>query len=357
MNVSRRSFLFNGLYSGLLSGLAGSLLTGCGVRRRLPTTGGPLVDFHVHLFGIGDGGTGCFLSDEQKTHANYRFLRELLGIPKQGGLDRAYVDALVSQLRLSAVDRAVLMAQDKRYDEMGRPLDEDTHFYVPNDYLLAVCADHPDLFVPCVSVNPQRRDAIDELERCAEAGARVLKVHPPTQVVDPGAKRYRPFYKRVAELDVILMVHTGTEHQSSVEHVEWGDPARLRLALDEGCTVIAAHSGFGSVLDTDDFFDSLEALVLKYPRLYCDTGVLASLTRFRTLPRLLANEAVLARAVHASDFPFPSNALAFWNKIATTELTALLEERNLFERDLRLKLALGLPAETFTRGAQLLGLG
>ena len=83
-------------------------------------------------------------------------------------------------------------------------------------------------------------------------------------------------------------------------------------------------------------------------------AVLASMFRWRNLPRLLENPDLLERAVHGSDFPFPSNAMVFWNRVAPANLAPLLRERNLFERDYRLKQALGFPPEVFERGAKLL---
>ncbi len=316
----------------------------------------PLVDFHVHLFGSGVDGNGCFISPEQKRHPSYRFLLELLDIEENNSIDAAYVERLVEQLRASDVDMAVLLAQDGRYDEQGRLRRQDTHVYVPNDYLFDVVARHPDLFVPCASINPKRHDALEELERCVSKGARIVKIHPPTQNVDPADPALRPFYRHIAKLDIILMVHTGTEHASYVVGYENSDPARLEPALQEGCTVVAAHAGFGSFLDGLDFFPSLVRLMQRYPRLYCDTAVLATAFRWRNLPRLLASPRVLERSVHASDWPFPANGLVFWNRIAPLDLVALLEERNLFNRDLGIKRGLGFPSAHFQRGAHLLGL-
>jgi predicted TIM-barrel fold metal-dependent hydrolase len=286
---------------------------------------------------------------------NYRYLLALLGLSDNGRMDRDYADALVRQLRASSLAKAVLLAQDCRYDAAGRPDLANTSFFVPNDYLFEVARREPELFIPCVSVNPRRRDAVDEVTRCAALGARILKIHPPTQAVDPGEARFKDFYRKCAELGVIVMVHTGTEHAAEVVGHEFSDPARLVLALEEGCTVVAAHAGMSSFFDREDFFPHLVELVGRYPRLYCDTAVLASNLRWRNIPRLLEFPEVVARTLHASDFPFPSNALVFWNRLAPAKLLSLVAERNLFERDFRLKQAIGMPAEVFERAVKLLG--
>ena len=120
---------------------------------------------------------------------------------------------------------------------------------MPNTYLFSAVKEKPEMFVPCASINPKRRDVIEELERCNERGAYVVEVHLQTQDVNPTDERLRPFYRRVAELGTILMVHTGPEHSSEVTGHALTDPAGLLPALDEGCTVVAAHSGMGGDLD------------------------------------------------------------------------------------------------------------
>ncbi len=316
----------------------------------------PLLDFHVHLFGVGDGGSGCVIADKQRRHWNYAFLLRLLDLRENGRMDEDYVQRLVSQLRDSSIDKAVLQAWDCRYDERGTPdWERTTSVFVPNDYLFRIVERYPDLFVPCVSINPKRRDALEQLDRSVARGARVLKIHPPTQDVDPGAPRFRAFFRHCAEKKVVVMVHTGAEHSAETVGIENCHPNKLRLALEEGCTVIAAHAGMSAFFDREDFYPSLVSLIRSFPNLYCDTAVLASMFRWRNLPRILETPEVLERLIHGSDFPFPSNPLVFWNRLSPYTVGSLLGQPNLLERDYRLKLGLGLPQSAFERGGELLG--
>lgn len=342
---------------------AGTSSTTAGTRHHLLAPPGaakpraiPLIDFHVHLFGVGDGGSGCHVSKNQQGHFSTWALRQLLGLGESPGLDERYVKALIEQLTASSIDRAVLLAQDARYDGGGLRDLEHTPFYVPNEYLFDVVERRPDLFIPCVSINPKRRDAMEELDRCAARGAKVLKIHPPIQDVDPGEERFRPFYRKCREHGILVMVHTGTEHAAEIVHHRYCDPRRLAPLLEEGCTVIAAHAGFGADFDPEDFFDGLLEMIRRFPRLYCDTANLAATHRRGNLRRLLAAPEALARALHASDFPFPSNPAAFADRIPADRYEKLLFEPNGFERDYQLKVALGMPPEVFGRGARLLGL-
>jgi predicted TIM-barrel fold metal-dependent hydrolase len=155
---------------------------------------------------------------------------------------------------------------------------------------------------------------------------------------------------------MVVMVHTGMEHSAEIVGNEYSDPGRLAPVLDAGCRVVACHAGMGAFFDREDFFPHLVAMMRRYPNLYCDTAVLGSMFRWRNLPRMLQEPIVLSRTVHASDFPFPPNALVFWNRLPISATTRLVAESNLLERDLLLKQALGLPAAVFSRGYELLGL-
>jgi len=70
----------------------------------------PIIDFHVHLFGVGDGGTGCYISEQQRRHITYPFFTRLMRLRENGRMDEDYVQRLVAMLRASSVDKAVLLA-------------------------------------------------------------------------------------------------------------------------------------------------------------------------------------------------------------------------------------------------------
>lgn len=357
MKIDRRSFLLR------LGGGSAMLALGA-LRQPRPTAlpkDVPLVDFHAHLFGVGDSASGCVLHDCQRRHWTFGYLKRLLGIREpgpQGGasIDEQLVQRLVEHARAASIDRVVLQAWDGRYTDGELDLAKTTSLYVPNRYLFQVVRQHPDLFMACASINPRRADALEELESCAEQGARMVKIHPPTMDVDPSAPAFIPFYRLCRERNIILMVHTGTEHAADVVGFANCDPLKLIPALRVGCTVVAAHAGFGQFHDREDFYPSFERMVSQYPNLYGDTSILGSMMRWRNIPRLLKNPIARSRMIFGTDYPFASNALVFWNRLRPLTLLALCAERNLFERDLQLKRHLGLPASHFRLGAELLGL-
>ncbi len=193
------------------------------------------LDIHVHLFGTGDSGSGCRLSKATSESLHFKFLAGKLRLREPAKtLDEGYVLALAEQVEKSGLDKAVILAQDAVYDHDGKADWGKTPFYIPNDYLFQVVACYPERMIPCVSINPQRADAIAELDRCATKGAKVLKIHPPIQGVDLSEKRYVPFFRRCADLKMVVMVHTGHEHSAPIINAAIGEPSEARLGAGGG---------------------------------------------------------------------------------------------------------------------------
>ena len=251
MKASRRHFI------AVLASAGGGAVAGPFLQpAKYPAfpTSVPLIDMHVHLFGREER-NGCWLSKAQREHWTYPFFLRLLGLQGREDFDEAYVERLVGMVRRSSLQKCVLQAWDGRVDGQGR-IDREatTSLLVPNDYMFRVVRRYPDLFIPCASINPYRADALEELARCADWGARMVKIHPPTMDVDPNKLPLKCFYRLCQARKVIVMVHTGNEHGADIVGLHNADPAKLELALDEGCTVIAAHAGTGQFYDRERYF-------------------------------------------------------------------------------------------------------
>jgi hypothetical protein len=317
----------------------------------------PAIDLHIHLFGTGDAKTGCRLSEKISRSLQFQVLVELLRIKGRARtLDEGYVKVLVEQLAGSGLDRGVILAQDAVYDRKGKPDWGRTHFYVPNDYLFRVTGENAKTMLPCPSINPNRADAVAELERCHGKGARVLKIHPPIQGVDVADPRHRRFFKRCADLGMVVMVHTGHEHSAPVIDIGLAGPRKLIPALDQGCTVVACHSGTGWGNDRPKFLPDFLALVQRFPRLWGDTAVLGTPGRVRDFALLLKDKVATARLLHGSDFPFLCSPGAFAGRIGSETARKLNGEPNWLKRDLALKEALGIGLASARRACLVLGM-
>ena len=310
---------------------------------------------HVHLVGNGRRGSGCWLrlggTWWQKPLAAYMLGHiGLRGADMHGDeFDERYVGHLLRAVRDSSLDAVVLLAQDEIYDADGTKRPELGTFYVPNDYLLRLAAQHRE-FLPAVSIHPARPDAADELERCLAGGAVMMKLLPNCQNVDCNDRRYRKFWERMAEARLPLLAHTGGEHTVQVINAAYADPRTLIQPLECGVTVIAAHAATRSGFGDPEYFQVWAEMLEKYPSLYGDTSAWNVPLRGRWAGRSTRG-LIAERLLHGSDFPVPVNGL--WARlrgfISHGEWRRCAAIRNVIERDYQLKIAMGFGPEHFTR--------
>ena len=323
------------------------------------------IDMHVHLVGNGKKGSGCWLrlgaTWWQKPLAAY-MLRHvgLRGISIHSpDFDARFVAHLIRLVRTSTVGALVLLAQDEVYTPDGAKMEGRGSFYVPNDYLFDVCREHPEFF-PAASVHPARPDAMEELERCIEEGAVMLKLLPNCHNVDCNDRRYRKFWERMAEAKLPLLAHTGGEHTVDVVEPAYSDPRILTGPLEAGVTVIAAHCATKSGMRDPEYFDVLVEMFKKYPNLYGDTSAWNVPLRGRHVKRCAGPKADVPseRLLHGSDYPVPCSGLwgALRRAVPWKAYRRWQKQPNVLERDYQLKIAMGFTPEHFTRAWSLMRL-
>jgi len=220
-----------------------------------------LVDYHTHIAGVGSGGTGAFVNPKMLTW-RHPFHRIKFKVYMSAGAvtdvehaDEEVVERLVRLVtNIEGHGKYRLLAFDKNYHRDGTPNLAKTEFYVPNDYVFAIAEQYPDLFEPVISVNPYRSDALEELERGTQSGARMVKWLPNAMGIDPSDELCDPFYQKMKELDLVLLSHGGEEKAVEAEEDQkLGSPLLLRRALGRGVKVIVAHcAGLGDNEDLDD---------------------------------------------------------------------------------------------------------
>jgi len=313
------------------------------------------LDIHVHLAGNGDTGSGCRLSKRVADRMVFKALAKRLRVREYAPtFDEGYVQALAELLRASSLAKGAVMGLDAVYGSNGKPDWTCTHVYVPNDYVFEVASRYPDEMVPCVSVNPHRAGAIDELERCVERGARGLKLLAPCQGIDLADRRHTKFFARCAELNIVLITHTGREHAIPVLDNRLGHPRKLERALDQGCTVVACHCATNLPWERPRTLPVFLQMLREYPNLWGDTAGLAWLMRSGDFRRLRRDDLGVERLVHGSDFPVSPQTWAFLPDIGWDNLRRVRRIRNPLTQDLALKTALGVGQASAQRAYQLL---
>ncbi len=316
------------------------------------------IDAHAHLVGVGTGGSGCRLPRATRDRLVFRLLRRFEGVSEEQlreSFDADWAARLAAAVRESELDRAVALGFDGAYDARGEPLEEDTQLVVPPEWVFACCRRHPEL-LPGPSLNPHRRDALERLEECAEGGAVLLKWLPVAQAIDPASPAHRPFYSRLAELGIPLLIHAGGGEMTFREIApRLGGVERLREPLEQGVTVICAHSGVPVWLRRGpDQLPLVRELLVRYPNFWVDNSGMANLSRFPYLPRLARDPLFRERTLYGSDFPVPSTPLLYPRVLGIRRARRLQGEKAPLQRDVLLKRALGYPDSTLSRASTLL---
>ena len=315
---------------------------------------------HVHMVGNGVAGSGGWLRLGGWHRWLAGFMVRQIGFPAAvltQDLESIYAAHLLDLIRRSSFDAAVLLAHERVYDSDGTVREDLGSMYVPNDVVLELAATHPE-FLAGVSIHPARSDALEELDRCLERGAVLMKCLPNCQNIDCSDPRYRPFWERMAAAGLPLLAHTGGENTVPVVNARLADPKFLRAPLECGVTVIAAHCATKSGLGDPDYFADWVRLLAEFPNLYGDNSAMVSLNRSAHLRDCLLPE-IFGRALHGSDFPVPVLGHRLWltGSLGWSEFRRCQRLDNPVERDWMFKQALGFPEDTRTRAASLLRLG
>ena len=285
-------------------------------------------DSHAHLIGTGDSGSGIYVSPQTDSLLNPgQYARRLFFLnagcvhDASGSVDHAYVDRLrnlVDGMRRGNEDgvKVLLFAFEGAYHEDGKPDLEHTIFHVPNGYARDVAKKFPQDFEWAASIHPYAPHALDALEQAKRDGARAVKWLPSAMGIDPASPRCDRFYESLNKADLPLITHAGLERAVlGREAHDFGNPLRLRRALDAGVRVVVAHcASMGEDRDLErgpngpyvDSFSLFERILEKYDNVYGDISAMTQVNRAGpALVKVIENAHWHARLLNGSDYPLP----------------------------------------------------
>lgn len=283
-------------------------------------------DAHAHLVGTGDSDSGIFVNPAMLSLASpAQYARRLFFLnagcahDAPGSVDRAYVERLHNLLDGMPGTKLMLLAFDRTHDERGEPDLEHTAFHVPNAYARDTARAHPQYFEWAASVHPHAPDALERLEQAKRDGARAVKWLPAAMGIDPASSRIQKYYEAMTALDLPLISHAGEERAVLGRDAhDFGNPLRLRRALDAGVRVVIAHcASMGSDRDLDQgpngpYVDSflLFSRMMEERRheknLFGDISAMTQINRAGpALKRVIEDESWHARLLNGSDYPLP----------------------------------------------------
>jgi predicted TIM-barrel fold metal-dependent hydrolase len=290
----------------------------------------------------------------------FRFMQWRLGVRHRDGIDaveeteRKLLAKLFQGLdRTPELDAAVILAFDAVYRSDGSLDSQNTHLYVRNDFVEDLARRHKKILFGA-SVHPYRKDAVQELERCINAGAVLLKWLPITQDIDPADPRCIPFYQCLAHHGLPLLSHTGGEKTLPNINTAVASPKLLEEAIRRGVTVIAAHCGTRSTPFEADYVDEFVRMAKEHERFYGDTSALNLPPRAHAYGPIFKDPAVMKKVIHGSDWPVIPFPPLF--RLGIAQSWNLMRQRNWIRRDIQIKQRLGFDREYWHRAEKILRL-
>ena len=336
-------------------------------------------DCHAHLLGLGESGSGAWVTPKMQTiwnlrlYAQYRFYLNAACVdPELKNVDRDYVARLTALLAdFPAGFKAMVMAFDRTHDAVGKPQLERSAFYLPNTYASGIAAKHASRIGWVASIHPYREDAADEVAKVVAAGALAVKWLPSAMGIDPASTLCNRFYDAMARYELPLITHGGEEKAVQGAHQPaFGNVLKLRRPLERGVRVVVAHcASLGTDIDLDkgangaevecfQLFERLMAAREFEGRLFGDISALPQTNRSAYLERVLNHREWEGRLLNGSDYPLPGvfplfsvNALVekSWLSVEIGEHLKRVREGNPLMFDFLLKRHLKIDGRKFGR--------
>ncbi len=282
-------------------------------------------DCHVHLVGIGDSSKEIWLDPDMSSpwhptkYLRYKFYMDGACVDKHR-VDLSYIEKLVAlNNNFPAGCKLMLLAFDYHYSIDGKIEHYNSPFHISNNYAAAVKNKYPDNFEWIASVHPYREDAIEELERVIQNGARAIKWLPPVMGIDASSKKCDNFYATLVKHNIPILTHTGEE--AAVPNVAFhhlSNPLLFRRPMEQGVKIIMAHSACAGVSDDIDknktankvenftLFKRLLAEKAFDNNLFGEISAITQINRMgKPLEELVMNDEWHHRLVNGSDYPLP----------------------------------------------------
>jgi len=283
-------------------------------------------DAHAHLLGAGDSASGIYINPRMQSlasPAHYArrmfFLNGACAYSIDGNVDGAYVRRLLQALDgMRRGSKLLLFAFERAYGEDGKRDDEHTNFHVPDAYARETAREYARYFEWVASIHPYRSDCVAALEQARKDGARAVKWIPSAMGMDPASPRCDRFYEAAARLKMPIITHAGLERAVLGGNQDYGNPLRLRRALDAGVRVVVAHCASmgqdidldkgpnGPLVDSFELFSRLLDLPQYERRLFGDLSAMTQINRAGpALAKVIERTEWHARLLNGSDYPLP----------------------------------------------------
>lgn len=172
-----------------------------------------------------------------------------------------------------------------------------------NEWIAEYTKADPKRLLACGSVHPRHsNNVIADMERVVRLGIRLIKIHPPHQLIFPNA-----YTQGMTELEIVyraaeangipVMIHTGTSIFPGARN-KYGDPIYVDdVAVDfPNLKILLAHGGRPLWMDTAFF------LIRRHKNVYLDISGIPPKSLLDYFPRI---EEIANKTLFGTDWPGP----------------------------------------------------
>jgi len=301
------------------------------------------VDIHTHLLNPN------VRFDRLYDKVTIRFFAKKLGVDPaqlQANPYDTFVSSMAQNIAQSQyLDSACIFGVDSRLDEQGRETGRDNTVCAMTSDVLEVAAKHPKQFIPFMSINPRRSNALDLIDEYVEQGCQGAKFLQNYWGVNLNDQRFIPYYEKLRSHNLPLIIHIGSEYSINSD-ARYERTNMLKLPLETGVTVIAAHMGLGRINHKlcfwrnlsknpkyfdEDYFTILEMLQ-QHDNLYADISAILVPLRARALRHLSQQTAVHHKLLFGTDYPVPYTIRYNTHDLTSAESRQIDSISNPFDR-------------------------
>ena len=175
----------------------------------------PSIDFHTHAF---------------TPKLARRVIPELQNISGLTACHNGTVAALLRAMDAADIERAVVLSIATKVEQFETIL----------SWSVNIASER--LF-PFASVHPDDPRAVEHVEQIWEAGLKGIKLHPYYQNCALDDTRLNPFYRKIEELGLILLIHTG--YDIGFDRIPLADPPKIAAVLAQfpKLSLVCSHLG------------------------------------------------------------------------------------------------------------------
>jgi len=263
------------------------------------------------------------------------------------------------------VQKSVVFGVDAKFDESGNLAHKDKTVCASNEDVFAFYEQNPSEVVPFFSVNPNRKDALNLIEKYHKMGFKGGKLLHSYWETDLNDKRYEPYFMLLSELGLPLVIHVGDENSlasnKALESIE-----QLKSPLNLGCRIVCAHMGASSdgaftalSRDPEKFganYFTLLGWLREFDGLYADVSALLCINKARILPHLKTQTQIHDKILFGTDFPVPFSVILSSYDLPFRDRLALNRIQNPLDRYVRaMSMYFGKDSPIFSNYKKILG--